>query len=617
MTESVLERAKRLMNEQGYQPTFASAPEPYDPDLIPDVGDTREPDEITPILDGLDILEAYARWCGKMEPKVGSKRESIMISCPKPNHPDANPSAWINTNKQVYHCASCDEGGDKYTIAGYHFGLDPHRDFPVLRQAMAEDLGYVIRRTLGGNMVLSGGPVPAPAPMPPPTAEPEPPTPPPAATVTQLRVVPDPEPEPDPDDEQPDVPAIDWREIVPQGTFLDRWMRACSVDDLPEEYYFWLGLIAIGFAAGDKVILTDVPAVKPNLFVCLVGPTGIGKSRSISALTRLLKAALPYDHGDPLSTGTSLISTPASAEVLVDAFSKRDIDPITQQPTTYCKIRGLVKFDELASLTGRASRVGNPIKPTLMELYDGYDSVETRSRGTGYVKAEHPFCQALTTTQMSSIHRLVTRGDADSGFLNRFVFGVGVPKALIPIRKTSIDIDPLKNSLQAIRGWASSGRSIELEGAAGDLWSSFFSEKIEPLKVDEEHPLHVRLDLTLKKLIILFCLNEQRESPSVGLVARVLSLFPHLTAAYELIAGKVMDNDMEVLRKFLIPRIQSHFERTGLWPTLREIKKQIARTCPAEELTKVMKVMVEVGDLEESVTPSKRGPSTVRYSCVA
>jgi putative DNA primase/helicase len=99
-------------------------------------------DAVDQFLDGIDILDAYRRWCGKMEPEVGGKHEGIMISCPNPAHLDTHPSAWVNVDSQVYFCGVCQAGGDKFDIAGYHFALDPRTQFPQLKRAMANDCGF-------------------------------------------------------------------------------------------------------------------------------------------------------------------------------------------------------------------------------------------------------------------------------------------------------------------------------------------------------------------------------------------------------------------------------------------------------------------------------------------
>jgi AAA domain len=138
------ERAQLLHRKNGAKhATFATA--------VGVVADPREKggryrsaDAIDQFLDGVDILDAYRRWCGKSEPDPGGRREGIMISCPNPAHPDHDPSAWINLDQQVYFCACCGDGGDKFTIASYHFGLDTKTRFPELKRQMAKACGYAV-----------------------------------------------------------------------------------------------------------------------------------------------------------------------------------------------------------------------------------------------------------------------------------------------------------------------------------------------------------------------------------------------------------------------------------------------------------------------------------------
>src|ERR1051326_5307972 len=74
-------------------------------DNIPDLGDdglnlSAEEEALDNAIKNLGIVEAYRIWCGKMQPKFGSgQKESIMCSCPNPAHPDKNPSAWMNRDK--------------------------------------------------------------------------------------------------------------------------------------------------------------------------------------------------------------------------------------------------------------------------------------------------------------------------------------------------------------------------------------------------------------------------------------------------------------------------------------------------------------------------------------
>ena len=67
----------------------------HDADLIPDVsGSTKyQPSEYEAerdrIVRNVDIIEGYMRWCGKSAPRTDrGRRDGIMISCPRPDHPD-------------------------------------------------------------------------------------------------------------------------------------------------------------------------------------------------------------------------------------------------------------------------------------------------------------------------------------------------------------------------------------------------------------------------------------------------------------------------------------------------------------------------------------------------
>jgi len=72
-------------------------------DLVPDFSsDDPETREIDDLLDRVDIVTAYNRWCdksGTFDLKVGRRTDGIMIRCPIPGHEDKTPSASLNTAK--------------------------------------------------------------------------------------------------------------------------------------------------------------------------------------------------------------------------------------------------------------------------------------------------------------------------------------------------------------------------------------------------------------------------------------------------------------------------------------------------------------------------------------
>lgn len=657
-------------------------PEPedhHDDDLIPDPGGSTytptEADlEVDRIVDTIDIIDAYNRWCGKSTPEPGGRTEGIKVSCPRPDHPDRNPSAWINTDKQTYFCGGCQEGGDKYTIAAHRFGYGADyqhgKNFPDLKRDMVRDLGYVVEKSAMSGRVLiappqdesdsssdppttgpplstspsddlapadddddlaslaadfgassnagSGDSSDAPAPD---TGQSEPPS----GQGGQVVRLAD-RWDPDADELIVEYPSVPWRTLLPEDTFMRRWMEVCSHDDLPEEFYFWLGMMAVGFAGGRDVVLADNPEVRTNLYVCLYGHSGMGKSRAVGALTALLREALPYDHEDPGSTGTYLVPSPGSSEALVDAFSK-PIEDGTGRHLGWAEVRGLVRFDELSTLIGRASRAGNPMKPALMEFFDGYHPIEHKTRGMGHVHAENYYTSVLTSTQPRSIRTLLSQGDADSGFANRWIFAAGKEKMPEAYGRQSLDIASCVIPLRDIRGWAAlpkagnaaAVRSLVLEGTALDLWSQFFYDVLLPVKRDDDSTLMTRSDLMMKKLITLFAMDRKEPVPTARCVQDAIGLWDYLKASYALVSPEVGLGEFEHIRSAVKESILRYMARNGdRGPTTRELIKLLQRRkFPSDLLSKVIKTMTELGELDESVERGERGPAKTRYTYVA
>lgn len=605
----------------------------WDADLIPDFPESprsEEQNEIDAILDDVSILDAYARWCGKMQPQVGKRSESIMVSCPNVAHPDKHPSAWINSAKGVGNCAVCG-GFDQYDIAAWHFGFDvpgyKGSDFPALRRAMVEDLGYAVRRTKSGEQYIEeladenaeaepGQEPRAPSSesveeSPASSAQPTPASADREATVRTLHAVPEIE------DSALVAPSIDWEDLLPRDTFLREYMETLSTDDSPEEYHFWNGMTCVALAAGHDAILLDKTPVRANLFVCLYGSSGSGKSRSTSPMLNLLRKALVYDHRDMDSTGTYITPVPGSAESLIDSFSK----PITGEDSKdiigYAGVRGLVRFDELASLIGRAARNGSVLKSTLQEFYDSYGPVEIKSRTAGIARAEKHFCCVLTTTQPGAVRDLLVQADADSGFINRIIFAAGPHKPRVAYGGDQINVSDLVIPLNQLRQWTTRQRpKLTLEGDALDLWSSFFHERIEPYQESHERSLMTRSDLTLKKLMLLFCVNEKSE-PTREMLERVLPLFDYLETTYGMLTEEIGIGQFEDCRLQLgkvIRQLQRDFGRD---PATREINRAMPRRYQRDLMLRVLENMSELGEIKKTEFKGKRGTASAVWEYTA
>lgn len=616
--ESLSEFAARVRAREAAGPV-----QQYADDLIPQPSPTpkRADDGITALIDADSIIDAYTRWCRKMVPNVGGKRESIMVSCPNPSHPDTDPSAWVNLDKNAGICPLCG-GFDVYDIFVWNtgsFNKDTYKTdgtFPAVRRAMATDLGYVVHRTLGGTeyveqiqddlpVVTHISPAPSVAPE--------------AGESAGAQILAFPGQIDDPLDTV-DRPPIDWRNLLDphESTFLYHWLEACSIDDLPEEFYFWLGLMALGSAVGNNVKLADRWPVRTNLLLCLTGPTGMGKSRAANVLVRLMREA--FRHYPGTGGGVKIVPMPGSAESLVDSFNDPIYDPANPRIVMgYNPVRGLVMINELSSLMGRAARVGNVMKPTLMDFYDTDMRVSLQSRGAGLVEAIDHHAQVISTTQPRAMRAMLSQTDDDSGFLNRWVFATGVPKRLMSMGGITINVNPLVDLIRDIRSWGGTVREITVDQDAFDLWDEFFHREIVPLKLDEEASIFVRLDLLMKKLMLLLTIDKKQDSVNLRTMEQVLTLWPYLVGGYSQASAAVNSNAEEDLSTAIELVINKCMKSTGRGATTRDFQrsmKAIWKRQGSQAVLKQIETLVKLGMLKEvtvTSTEGKGGRPTVRY----
>ncbi len=571
-------KAEQAARKERSAPTAPAPPTgtQWDASLLPDTpGDpSEESTELDRILAGVSIVDAYVRWCGKMVPKVRpGQRESIMIRCPNPWHEDKNPDAWINLDKNVWVCGPCGfKGGDMFDIAANHFAIPDYKsgaNFPELKRQMAQDLGYVVEKSVSPNtpdrVYLPDVPQPTLASVPEAPDAPEQ-----TATVTELplEII---------NDDIFLAPSFDWHTVVTEGTFLDTYMRLTTKDDAAEEYHFWNGMVAIALAGGRKKFLEDMRPVYGNIMTCIIGRSGDRKSRSIEHMITLLNEALPYNSA--FCSGIMHLKDVASGEQMISSFDVPVIDPSTNKPIPGLRanVAGLFEYSELSDLTQRAMRIGSTIKSTLHQFADTKAVVSTASRTSGILMAERPFACLTTTTQPDLLKELLKEGDTKSGFLNRFIFVTGPSKQHVAIGGQTLDMTDAIDPLKKIYGQLD--RTITWVGTeAGDLFTEYFHSKLEPAQQSDE--MLGRIDLTIKKVILLLSLNEGLNTVTPEVVEKSMRLFGYLEAAYRMTGERVTRRHINSeIYETIVRHIKNLSQTTKkqYGPTKKDIKDRINR----------------------------------------
>jgi hypothetical protein len=671
--------AKRAAEQEAVAPASPPTPQ-FDPALIPDTDSdsshtrTDEDIELDRILDGIGILEAYAKWCGKMKPKVSSGRtESIMVSCPKPSHKDANPSAWLNTEKNTWFCGGCQEGGDGYDIAAYHHGfpVPGYKEgamFHKLRRAMGEDLGYSFNEKVGGGYdlvppVVVSTPVPPPPvlqPAPRPSAvQPVAPDSPgvqpveDGATPPALHLVPPPTqlgfvplatgipPEPDeplaevisidpevdaydPElDSDANIPSFPWREALKdyQDTFLYQWCDATSHDYSPEEYHLFSGLLLLGLAAGRDVLMGGDRPVMANLPICYLGKTGSGKSTAQNYIAKAIGYAMPENDIGVMVEGARYVGEVASGEALIGEFEGTLKGVAAPRP-----IKGYVEFSELSTILAKSSIQGSTLKTKIMDFIDGRHIITNSSQTHGRKAARDAFATFSTSSQPRALRKLLDSQDQASGYLNRWLYVSGPTKQRDDyFGGVAINLQQALNTLSGI-AIASQRKNptdapviLEVTPEGRQAFKEFFAPVDLMIKRSDDDMI-ARLEIHYKKLMLCHAINRRATEVSELDVAFIEKLHPYILANLRLVGAQIgKSQQQEFIDRVLnyIKRKEAEFGN-GLGPNRSMLYDAMkTKNIGTKQVNEAINELIKAGFIEEvKVQTGKAGRPPVRLRSV-
>lgn len=557
----------------------------------------------------IPITEAYQKWGGQSA--ITSSRKEVKVRCPNPQHTDKDPSFVMNTEKNVFNCFKCG-GGDIYTIAAWYKGypVPGYQDkayFRELKDSIAADYGMQIDRSLSGDETLY-------------KAEPTPELP---VTVDEpsqhgTNVLYTPQGagyvEENADLDPPrNHEAIDWRQILPENTFMRAYMEAVTTDTCPEEYHFWLGLLGLGMAVGRNVTLAERSPVKPNLYVCLTGPSGTGKSRAKSNMIKLLRDNIPYKKDEYVATGARILADASSGEIVVRML-QHDVLDVNGKPTgQYAPVRLLMEYEELADIMAKSGRQGNTLKGVMSRLYDGHETIESNSMANA-LTAIMPFGAALTTTQNKSIRDLFSKKDDNSGFLNRWVFATGVSKNPLHIDRTTLDLTRAGGLIRLIHNDAESAYSIHWDDNADLMWKDAFDTRVVPRKNSVDTSILERLDLLMKKIFLLLTINKRLKIVTPETVKEGMLIFPYLLESYGIVEKQLAATEIGDDQDFVLRTIE-RMTTKSLSPTASGIYKAAKHRIPdVGTVKKMLQNFVDMGmvtELKKPAGPAGGRPTTI------
>jgi hypothetical protein len=632
-------------------------------------------------LENISILEAYQKWIGKeIDWSTRGRADGFMVSCPMPGHRDSNPSAWINEEKGVWNCGVCVRGGDKFDLAaiGHHFDLDDYKsgsNFHKVREAMAADFGTNIHRAANNVEVVwydedsplaaiaaqpdaptptessvgaesTGGqdavPVSTPSAPVVPSAPVTPSTPPVAAVDTGVVLrVGDADVQPtqrvdessspvlapvvpitknEVEEETAEVinyPTLDWRSIVPEGTFLYEYIKACSVDDSPEEFHFWNGMMMISLAASRRVYLDGLRKTIGNLAIVVLGPTAVGKTASRRHMQQILRTVAPFDYKAPTATGIKKVTTPGSGEHLIKSFIHEYEDPSLPKgtPPIQSAVTGYAEFDEYADLLALTKRLGSTLGGQIMQFIDGSDEITSGALNRPDFVVRNSYCNIITSTQPLSIKYLIDKNSTGSGFVNRWLFVSGARKNRISFGGEAVNLARATDMFRGVVGFCGIERAIQVDPSAIKAYIEYFDQVVESTIKTDDTDLLARMNLHMKKILLLMTINNGEMTMTLDTLERCKPIFKYLVHCYGLISAQIgVSVNLEVGQD--IQRVTEALQkRHGKAPSVRDIMKALARKkYTPQQMKQTLDNLVAL-DVIEVVKPEagQVGRPTIRY----
>lgn len=188
-------------------------------------------------------------------------------------------------------------------------------------------------------------------------------------------------------------------------TFVGDYLRHCGISEVPARFHRWVAYSVLAAVAGDRSWVEKFRGKRltPNLYLLLLGPSGIGKGEAIDTGLRLIKD-LPF---------IRLLRGKVTAPYFVDQLAKKQGPARTADPKVY------LVTPELAMSVGRGE-MANELVKLLTELYTGgdYEFHEgTRTRGT--VKFSGHCVNWLAGTTKEWLRDCISRDAVEGGFFAR------------------------------------------------------------------------------------------------------------------------------------------------------------------------------------------------------
>ena len=163
------------------------------------------------------------------------------------------------------------------------------------------------------------------------------------------------------------------------------------------------------------------------------------------------------------------------------------------------------------------------------------------------------------------------------------------------------------------------GSDKRLTDDARNLWTEFAHGVIAPMRGQEGkyYDLLGRIDLTMKKLALLFALDKRESMISEDSIAKAILLWDYLADTYKVVSGEVGSGAYEDATRDILKAINAFEATMPRPPSARDIIRSVGTDHSHDIIRKALENMVRLGLLEEKAfKPATGGHATTVYHYV-
>jgi len=202
-------------------------------------------------------------------------------------------------------------------------------------------------------------------------------------------------------------------------SFIDRFIYAQGECEVPEAFFRWAALSLIAACLGDRVYCRKFRGSRllPNLYVILIGPSGLGKGVAIDAVMKLAAEDVPWTK--PIRTYRGKVTGPHLVDWLSaqsrenEEKAKLQGDPMPEPGRMY------LVTPELSMSVGGGPMADVFVK-LMTELYTGGDyTFHEGTRTSGKRKVRSPVINWLAGSTREWLVNSVDKDAITGGFFGR------------------------------------------------------------------------------------------------------------------------------------------------------------------------------------------------------